>query len=464
MAAAAAALVRRAGVQKWMASGVIIAAAVAALAPTPAAWVEQTYSRQWYVAGQRILTPVSGLVGFSLLDLLAIAGMLGLGFWWWRGLRRSGSEGRGRAVALARLALHTAALAAALYLVFLAMWGLNYRRVPLTAKLDYDAARISSAALVSLASESVDRLNALYEPAAAKPWPSLGELPARYGSAFAVVQRRLGAARPAVAGRPKATLLTAYFRRAGIDGMISPFSLEVLVNGAVLPFERPFLVAHEWSHLAGYANESEASFVGVLICLAGDAQSRYSAWLYLSQQLVRHLSQAERERVWAGLDGGRGKTCGRSRRASAKPCRWCGVARAASTTGTCAPTGSLRGLPATAWWSTCCWGPTGRPFGGSSRARSTPTALCSRPCRPGDMIAPRCGEDDVQAGDNGQGRRGQLAGGIGEVRVGGRCEDRGEGAHARASAGRPRHDCRGAVLPLRRVVRPIVTTASRAGW
>ncbi len=304
MAAEAAALVRRAGVQKWMAPGVIIAAAVAALAPTPAAWVEQTYSRQWYVAGQRILTPVSGLVGFSLLDLLAIAGMLGLGFWWWRGLRRSGSEGRGRVVALARLALHTAALAAALYLVFLAMWGLNYRRVPLTAKLDYDAARISSAALVSLASESVDRLNALYEPAAAKPWPSLGELPARYGSAFAVVQRRLGATRPAVAGRPKATLLTAYFRRAGIDGMISPFSLEVLVNGAVLPFERPFLVAHEWSHLAGYANESEASFVGVLICLAGDAQSRYSAWLYLSQQLVRHLSQAERERVWAGLDGG----------------------------------------------------------------------------------------------------------------------------------------------------------------
>jgi len=304
VAAKLAALVRRPGARTWMAFGVIAAAIVAALAPTPAAWVEQTYSRQWYVAGQRILTPVSGLVGFSLLDLLAITGMLGLGFRWWRGLRRSGSEGRGRAVALARLALHTAAFAAALYLVFLALWGLNYRRVPLTAKVDYDTARISSEALVSLASESVDRLNALYEPATAKPWLSFGELPERLGPAFDLVQRRLGAARPAVAGRPKATLLTAYFRRAGIDGMISPFSLEVLVNVTVLPFERPFLVAHEWSHLAGYANESEASFVGVLICLAGDAQSRYSAWLYLSQQLVRHVSQAERERVWAGLDGG----------------------------------------------------------------------------------------------------------------------------------------------------------------
>ena len=148
------------------------------------------------------------------------------------------------------------------------------------------------------------RLNGLHAPAAAQPWPSFAELPERFGPAFHRVQRRLGASRPALAGRPKATLLTAYFRRAGIDGMLSPFSLEVLVNGAVLGFERPFLVAHEWSHLAGYANESEASFVGALVCLAGDAQSRYSAWLYLSSQLVRHLSPDGRDRVWAGLDDG----------------------------------------------------------------------------------------------------------------------------------------------------------------
>lgn len=289
----------------WMAFGVIVAAAVAALVPTPAAWVEQAYSRQWYLVVQRILTPVSGVVGFSLLDVLAVVGLLGLGCWWWRDLRRTpGSARRARAVGLTRLALHTAAAAAVLYLVFLALWGLNYRRMPLTDKLDYDAARISPPALVSLASESVERLNALHAPAAAEPWPTLEAHPERFGAAFELVQRRLGASRTALAGRPKTTLLTAYFRRAGIDGMLSPFTLEVLVNGAVLPFERPFLVAHEWSHLAGYADESEASFVGVLICLAGDVQSRYSAWLFLSQQLVRHLPADARERVWAKLDDG----------------------------------------------------------------------------------------------------------------------------------------------------------------
>ena len=300
-----AALAGMAGARTWAAAGIIALAAIGAVAPTPAAWIEQTYSRQWYLAWQNVVTRVTSVVAFSLLDLLAAIVFAGLAVCWWRELRGSGPGLRRRAVAAVRMAFRTVALAAALYLAFLAMWGLNYRREPLTAKLDYDAARISPDALASLAAESVDRLNALHAPAhAAAPWPAFDELPVRLGPAFEQVQRRLGAGRTAVAGRPKATLLSAYFRRAGIDGMLSPFSLEVLVNGTVLPFERPFLVAHEWAHLAGYANEAEANFVGVLICLAGDAQSRYNAWLFLSQQLVRHLPPEARDRVWAGLDDG----------------------------------------------------------------------------------------------------------------------------------------------------------------
>lgn len=283
----------------------IAVALAVAVVPTPAAWVERVYSTQLYVVGQRGVTAVSSLVGFSLLDPLAAGILAGLAAWWWRALRRSGPGLRSRAGAAARMSLHSVAVAAALYLIFVAMWGLNYRREPLAARLDFDRARVSTEALASLSYESVRRLNALYEPArAAAPWPAFEELPERLGPAFESAQRRLGAVRTAVAGRPKATLLGAYFRRAGIDGMVNPFSLEVLVNQGVLPYERPFVVAHEWAHLAGYADEAEANFVGVLVCLAGDAQSRYNAWLFLSQRLVRHLPAADRDRVWAGLDDG----------------------------------------------------------------------------------------------------------------------------------------------------------------
>jgi hypothetical protein len=76
--------------------------------------------------------------------------------------------------------------------------------------------------------------------------------------------------------------------------MVNPFGLEVLVNPEVLPFERPFVLAHEWAHLAGHADESEASFVGLQACWRGNREARYSGWLSLLIHAVRGLPAAER--------------------------------------------------------------------------------------------------------------------------------------------------------------------------
>ncbi|MCY4028771.1 MAG: DUF3810 family protein [Acidobacteria bacterium] len=284
---------------------VLVALAVAAaVAPTPAAWIERIYSRQAYLALQNALTRLSGVVGFAWLDVLILAVAAGLAVWWWRALRRARGERRALWRTAGRQLALTTALAAALYLVFVLAWGLNYRRVPLKDKLDYEQARVAPAAVAALAGEAVARVNRLYEPAGSRPWPELEGLPERLAPAFERVQRRLGAERTAVAGRPKATLLSLWFRRAGIDGMMNPFSLEVLVNDGVLPHERPFVLAHEWAHLAGYANESEASFVGWLTCLAGDDQSRYSGWMFLLRHLLVHLSPESRVEHWQALGAG----------------------------------------------------------------------------------------------------------------------------------------------------------------
>ena len=63
---------------------------------------------------------------------------------------------------------------------------------------------------------------------------------------------------------------------------MNPFGYEVIFDSHVLPFEKPFLLAHEWSHLAGFADESEANFIGILACLRSDVPAiRYSGWLNL---------------------------------------------------------------------------------------------------------------------------------------------------------------------------------------
>ena len=86
--------------------------------------------------------------------------------------------------------------------------------------------------------------------------------------------------------------------------MTDPFLLEVLVDRNLLPFERPFVLAHEWAHLAGYADESEANFVGWLTCVNGAAPAAYSGWLYLYEEVLAALPREERVGLVRALAAG----------------------------------------------------------------------------------------------------------------------------------------------------------------
>ena len=86
--------------------------------------------------------------------------------------------------------------------------------------------------------------------------------------------------------------------------MVDPFALEVLANPDLLPIERPFVAAHEWAHLAGYADESEANFVGWLTCLRAGSAAQYSGWMYLYWQLAGEVSAPTRRRLADALAPG----------------------------------------------------------------------------------------------------------------------------------------------------------------
>ena len=198
-----------------------------------------------------------------------------------------------------RLLVNTAAIAALLYLAFLTLWGFNYRREPLMARLDFDAGRISENAAVDLVRTSVGELNTLAPAARSTPF-LLEDAPARLGPAFRRTLELVGQP-AAVPGRLKRSLLNLYFQRAAVDGMTDPFFLEVLVRDDLLPFERPFVVAHEWAHLAGFASESEASFVGWLTCQHGDDAAKYSGWMFMYLQASDDLDDPVRAELTSRL-------------------------------------------------------------------------------------------------------------------------------------------------------------------
>jgi hypothetical protein len=252
--------------------GVIYATALAgAFAPIPAWTIERWYSQGVYPILQRLLTSATNPIPFALFDVLWVAAAAAAAAVTYRCLRTMGWR-----MGALRLVVVTVRSAAIVYLVFLATWGLNYRRVPLIEKLAFEPGRITHAAAARLGDENAAALNTLYAPAHASP-ESLASLAAAFQDAV----RALGATQAVVPGRPKPTLLGGYFHEVSVAGMTDPFLLETLIAPDLLEVERPFVIAHEWAHLAGYADESEANFVAWLTCRRGDAAAQYSAALAL---------------------------------------------------------------------------------------------------------------------------------------------------------------------------------------
>jgi hypothetical protein len=86
---------------------------------------------------------------------------------------------------------------------------------------------------------------------------------------------------------PKFLLVPALLDYTLTSGIFGPFFHEVHLNSHLLPTELPFILAHEKAHGLGFARESEASFLAVLVCLRSSNQAvRYSAYFALLGSLM----------------------------------------------------------------------------------------------------------------------------------------------------------------------------------
>ena len=122
------------------------------------------------------------------------------------------------------------------------MWGLNYRRIPLEQKLDYDQRRITRDAGLASGEPGGHRPQLRLRRARTPARVDLQELSYDFWDA----ESKLGGGAPTVLGVPKRSLLTLVLpprcnRRD--DGSVF---LEIIVNPDVLDIERPMVVAHEW--------------------------------------------------------------------------------------------------------------------------------------------------------------------------------------------------------------------------
>lgn len=265
----------------WVAVGLAL---VAAVAPLPPELVERIYSQGLYRRLQPVVSSLTGVSPIALLDpaaalLLTIAIVVCVRRYRAFGLRGTAS----------RMLMTGLVTAAVIYLWFLLFWGFNYRRLPLEQRLAYDPSRVSRENGLQLGRIAVDRANGLVGEARAAPLDREALL-----GALRQVQTHLRETPLVAAPDPKRSLLALYFRKAAIDGMTDPFFLQIVVNPDLLPSEHPFVLAHEWAHIAGFADESEANFIAWLTCLRASPAAQYSGWLAAYQHIASGLPPPDR--------------------------------------------------------------------------------------------------------------------------------------------------------------------------
>ncbi len=175
-------------------------------------------------------------------------------------------------------------------------WGWNYARAPLETRVQFYPARVTPEAASILRARAMAQMNALAAAAHARAATPL-DLEALRATWLPAVQRAGDDWTPRVAP-PKPTVADPFMVATGTSGFINPLTLNVATASDLLWFERPFDLAHEWSHDAAYAREDEANYLAVVTCLRSpDPAVQYSGWFELFLYLPQKRHYAHREFV-----------------------------------------------------------------------------------------------------------------------------------------------------------------------
>ena len=249
-----------------------------------AAWVEYAYANGGYAVWQHAISSITLPLPFSLGDVVGLAGIAAA---IWIVVRAARAWRRARWAAIASGMFSLAALAGLFAAWFVVSWGWNYDRAPLETRVHYDAAAANDAAMLQLRDRAIAQINALAPAAHARADEPLDLDTLR--TAWLPVVRRLGDTWTPSVGRWKVSIVDPFMAATGTSGFINPLTLESQLATDLLWFERPFDLAHEWTHVAAFAREDEANYVAVIACMRSpDPVARYSGWmelfLYLPQK------------------------------------------------------------------------------------------------------------------------------------------------------------------------------------
>jgi hypothetical protein len=278
---------------------VAIAVAMAFVLPPPAT-VERVYSLGTYPLIDKTVRAITDHLPFALGDVLFVfAGVVLIGTLL-QGVIRWKTFG----YTLAAIA----GAGAVAFMWFMVSWAYNYHRIPIEEKVVINASRTSDD-VTALANKTIDQLNASVGAAHAE-MERERDFRGVLRPTFMRVIHRLGNVAGEPPPPPKPSLFNGFMQETATYGFTNPWTHEVQLVSTLYPYERPASYAHEWSHVAGFADESEANYIAALSCInSADPLLRYSGWLLVWFNLPEDIKVTERadKRVYADIEAVRSR-------------------------------------------------------------------------------------------------------------------------------------------------------------
>lgn len=275
-------------------SSVILAIKIFSL---KAAWIEKYYSTGIFPGIGRILRIVFGWIPVSIGDILyaamAVYLLVKLIKYFKVISRRNGTR-----IMLWYFVRKMAITAAIIYIIFNVFWGLNYNRQGIGKQLQLSAREYTTADLQSITNFLRDKTNANRIQLGSVKYPSYPIMFAKAIEAYGIAHQKFSF----IAYSHSSIKRSLYGRGGnyfGFLGYYNPFTGESQLNLTQPRFLIPFVICHEMAHQLGYANESEANFVGYITATQSpDPLFKYSTYFdmfnYANHELAIRDSMAAR--------------------------------------------------------------------------------------------------------------------------------------------------------------------------